>query len=166
MIRHPSALHSSVRSSRPMINSIRLAFVLALAPALLQAQTTDPRVLERQLLEELIEINTSDSAGRTREAAEAMARHLVAAGFPAADVRVMGPEPKYQSLVARYRGRNSTRKPILLMAHLDVVDARKEDWTFDPYEFRELDGYYYGRGTSDNKAGAATLVANFIRYRK
>jgi acetylornithine deacetylase/succinyl-diaminopimelate desuccinylase-like protein len=149
-----------------MINSIRLAFVLALAPGLLQAQTPDPRVLERQLLEELIEINTSDSAGRTREAAEAMARHLVAAGFPAADVRVMGPEPKYQSLVARYRGRNSTRKPILLMAHLDVVDARKEDWTFDPYEFRELDGYYYGRGTSDNKAGAATLVANFIRYRK
>ena len=150
-----------------MMNHIRLLFVLALVPALLGAQApTSPRMLQRQLLEELIEINTSDSAGHSREAAEAMARHLIAAGIPAADVRVLGPDPKYQSLVARYRGRNPTRKPILLMAHLDVVDARKEDWTFDPYEFRESDGYYYGRGTSDNKAGAATLVANFVRYRQ
>jgi acetylornithine deacetylase/succinyl-diaminopimelate desuccinylase-like protein len=142
-----------------------LAFLLF--PALLSAQpAAGHRALERQLLHELIEINTSDSAGRTREAAEAMARHLIAAGFPAADVRVVGADPKYQSLVARYRGRSSARKPILLLAHLDVVDARKEDWTFDPYEFRELDGYYYGRGTSDNKAGAAMLIANFIRYRK
>jgi acetylornithine deacetylase/succinyl-diaminopimelate desuccinylase-like protein len=141
-----------------------LLSLIALASA--GAQTPSPRALERQLLEELIEINTSDSAGRTREAAEAMARHLLAAGFPASDVRVVGADPKYQSLVARYRGRSSARKPILLMAHLDVVDARKEDWTFDPYEFREVDGYYYGRGTSDNKAGAAMLVANFIRYRR
>jgi acetylornithine deacetylase/succinyl-diaminopimelate desuccinylase-like protein len=149
-----------------MMNHLRVLFVLAFASAPVAAQTPDPRVLERQLLEELIEINTSDSAGRSREAAEAMARHLLAAGFPAADVRVMGPDPKFQSLVARYRGRTQTRKPILLMAHLDVVDARKEDWTFDPYEFRELDGYYYGRGTSDNKAGAAMLVSNFIRYKR
>ena len=149
-----------------MMNQIRSMFVLALFPGLLAAQGPDPRVLERQLLEELIAINTSDSAGRTRDAAEAMARHLIAAGIPSADVRVVGQNPRYQSLVARYRGRNPTRKPILLMAHLDVVDARKEDWTFDPYEFRELDGYYYGRGTSDNKAGSAMLVSNFIRYRK
>ena len=150
-----------------MMNHIRLLVVLTAIPALLGAQApTSPRTLQRQLLEELIEINTSDSAGHTREAAEAMARHLIAAGIPAADVRVLGPDPKYQNLVARYRGRNPTRKPILLMAHLDVVDARKEDWTFDPYEFRETDGYYYGRGTSDNKAGAAMLVANFIRYRQ
>src|SRR5687767_7771479 len=141
------------------MNRISRLFVLALFPAMAQsvvhAQSQDPRLLERQLLEELIEINTSDSAARTRDAAQAMARHLIAAGLPAADVRVMGPDAKYQSLVARFRGRNPTRRPILLMAHLDVVDARKEDWTFDPYEFRELDGYYYGRGTSDNKAGAA-----------
>jgi acetylornithine deacetylase/succinyl-diaminopimelate desuccinylase-like protein len=148
------------------MDHFRLLFVLALVPALARAQAPSPRVLERQLLEELIEINTSDSAGRTRDAADAMARHLIAAGIPSADVRVLGPDAKYQSLVARYRGRNPTRKPILLMAHLDVVDARKEDWTFDPYEFRELDGYYYGRGSSDNKAGAAMLVANFIRYRQ
>lgn len=145
---------------------MRSILALALFPALLAAQPAAPRALEREILEELIEINTSDSAGRTGEAAQAMARRLTAAGFPAADVRVVGPDPRYQSLVARYRGRGTTRKPILLMAHLDVVDARKEDWTFDPYEFRELDGFYYGRGTSDNKAGAAMLVSNFIRYRR
>ncbi len=146
---------------------MRSLLAILLVPAFLSAQPpATGRALERQLLEELIRINTSDSAGRTREAAEAMARHLIAAGFPAADVRVVGEDPRYQSLVARYRGRSSARKPILLLAHLDVVDARREDWTFDPYEFRELDGYYYGRGTSDNKAGAAMLVANFIRYRR
>jgi acetylornithine deacetylase/succinyl-diaminopimelate desuccinylase-like protein len=80
-------------------------------------------------------------------------------------VKVLGHTPKYQNLVARYRGTGRAR-PILLMAHLDVVDARKEDWSFDPYQFREADGYYYGRGTSDNKAGAAMLVANFIRMKK
>jgi acetylornithine deacetylase/succinyl-diaminopimelate desuccinylase-like protein len=78
----------------------------------------------------------------------------------------MGPEPRIQNLVARYRGRDGARKPILRMAHLDVMDARKEDWSTDPYQFVEKDGWYYGRGTSDNKAGAAMLVANFIRYRR
>ena len=129
------------------------------------AQTDANRQLEREILAELININTSDSAGRTREAAEAMARRLIAAGFPAADVKVLGHTPKYQNLVARYRGTGRGRA-ILLMAHLDVVDARKEDWSFDPYQFREADGYYYGRGTTDNKAGAAMLVANFIRMKK
>jgi len=124
------------------------------------------RRLEREIFEELIRINTSDSAGGTPAAARAVADRLLAAGFPAGDVRVMGPEPRIQNVVARYRGRDGTRKPILLMAHLDVVDARKEDWSTDPYQFVEKDGWYYGRGTSDNKAGAAMLVANFIRYRR
>jgi acetylornithine deacetylase/succinyl-diaminopimelate desuccinylase-like protein len=134
--------------------------VLAAAPLL--AQTDAHRQLEREIFAELININTSDSAGHTREAAEAMARRLTAAGLPVTDVKVLGHTPKYQNLVARFRGTGRAR-PILLMAHLDVVDARKEDWTFDPYQFREADGYYYGRGTADNKAGAAMLVANFIR---
>jgi acetylornithine deacetylase/succinyl-diaminopimelate desuccinylase-like protein len=128
------------------------------------AQQSDS-ALRRDLLRELVQINTSDSAGRTREAAEAMSRRLLQAGFPPADVQVIGHEPRYQNLVARYRG-TGARQPILLMAHLDVVDARPEDWSFDPYEFRELDGWYYGRGTADNKAGAAILVANFIRLRR
>jgi acetylornithine deacetylase/succinyl-diaminopimelate desuccinylase-like protein len=130
------------------------------------AQTSDARALERELLTELVEINTSDSARQTRRAAEAMQRRLVAAGLPAGDVRVIETTPGYVNLVARYRGRAGAAKPILLMAHLDVVDARREDWSVDPYRLQELEGYYYGRGTTDNKAGAAALVAAFIRYRR
>ncbi|HEX2450117.1 MAG TPA: M20/M25/M40 family metallo-hydrolase [Gemmatimonadales bacterium] len=137
---------------------------LGLVPSLLAQQPSDS-VLRRDLLHELIEINTSDSAGHTREAAEAMARRLLAVGFQPADVQVVGHHPRYQNLVARYRG-SGTAKPILLMAHLDVVDARREDWSFDPYVFREADGWYYGRGSSDNKAGAAMLVANFLRLKR
>ena len=148
------------------IRPVLLASLLCLAgPARLNAQSAADRALQRDLLRQLIEINTSDSAGRTREAAEAMARRLTDAGFPAADVRVLEPVPGQGMLVATYRGTGRAGKPILLLAHLDVVDARREDWSFDPYAFLERDGYYYGRGTNDNKAGAATLVANFIRYR-
>ena len=95
-----------------------------------------------------------------------MADRLLAAGFPQADVQVLGYDPRYQSLVARYRGRAGGKKPILLMSHLDVVDARREDWSTDPYQFVERDGFYYGRGTSDVKDGVAMLIANFIRYKK
>jgi len=146
----------------------RSVLVLALAtlPAALPAQTGDPRALERDILKELVEINTSDSAGHTADAAKAVARRLAAAGIPDGDIRILGYDAKHQSLVARYRGRAGGPKPILMMAHLDVVDARKEDWSFDPYQFRELDGYYYGRGSSDNKAGVATLAAMFIRYKQ
>ncbi|HLA91839.1 MAG TPA: M20/M25/M40 family metallo-hydrolase [Gemmatimonadaceae bacterium] len=157
----------------PLAAALRLALVAALPVALvaalplaLAAQPADHRALEREILKQLVEINTSDSAGRTAEAAQAMARRLVGAGFSASDVRVLGPSPRYQSLVARYRGRSSGLKPILLMAHLDVVDARKEDWSSDPYALLEKDGWFYGRGTDDNKAGAAILVATFIRYRQ
>jgi acetylornithine deacetylase/succinyl-diaminopimelate desuccinylase-like protein len=133
---------------------------------LLSAQTADHRALERDILKELVEINTSDSAGHTPEAAQAVARRLAAAGIPDSDIHVLGYEPRHQSLVARYRGRPGGLKPILLMAHMDVVQARKEDWSFDPFEFRELDGYYYGRGSYDDKAGVAMLVAMFIRYKQ
>lgn len=149
------------------MNRILSTAALLLMAAPLAAQRADAtKTLERDLLQQLIEINTSDSAGHTRDAAEAMQKRLIAAGLPAADVRVLGHLPKYQNLVARFRGRDSRAKPILLMAHLDVVDARKEDWSFDPYQFRELDGFYYGRGTMDNKFGAALLVSSFIRYKQ
>jgi acetylornithine deacetylase/succinyl-diaminopimelate desuccinylase-like protein len=141
-------------------------FLAAILPLALQAQAPTHQQAERDILRELVEINTSDSAGHTDLAAQAMSKRLLAAGFPAADVRVLGYSPRYQSLVARYRGRSTSTKPIMLMAHLDVVDARKEDWSFDPYKFLEKDGYYYARGSSDNKAGVATLVANFIRLKK
>ena len=141
--------------------------LFATAPLAAQAgKDPEAKRLEREILKQLIEINTSDSAGHTPEAAKALADRLLAAGFPSADVKVLGYDPRYQSLVARYRGQPGAKKPILLMAHLDVVDARKEDWSTDPYQFVEKDGWFYGRGTSDVKDGAAMLIANFIRYKK
>jgi acetylornithine deacetylase/succinyl-diaminopimelate desuccinylase-like protein len=95
-----------------------------------------------------------------------MQARLSEAGIPQQDMQIIQTGPGINNLVVRYRGSGGTAKPILLMAHLDVVDARREDWSFDPFIFREEGGYYYGRGSSDNKAGAAMLVASFIRYKK
>ncbi|HEX5576395.1 MAG TPA: M20/M25/M40 family metallo-hydrolase [Gemmatimonadales bacterium] len=144
---------------------VSLAALLYLAPAL-SAQAPEARSLERDILKQLVEINTSDSARHTDQAAKAMQARLAEAGIPAEDMQVIQTGPGISNLVARYRGSGSGAKPILLMAHLDVVGARREDWSFDPFTFREEGGYYYGRGSSDNKAGAAMLVANFIRYKK
>ena len=145
---------------------MRYLLIPLLLPAALAAQEPDPHVTQRALLKELVEINTSDSAGRVSDAARAMQRRLLAAGFPEADVQVIGPSPKYLCLVARLRGRNPAAKPLLMVAHLDVVDARKEDWTTDPFKLVEKDGWLYGRGTVDDKQGDAILVANFIRYKR
>ncbi len=140
--------------------------LLALAsPTLLAGQQADHRALEREILKQLVEINTSDSARHTDVAAAAMARRLVQAGFPEADVRVMELDTGVFSVVARYRGQG-TAKPILMIAHLDVVPARREDWSVDPFSFLERDGYYYGRGSSDDKAGVAILVADMIRLKQ
>jgi acetylornithine deacetylase/succinyl-diaminopimelate desuccinylase-like protein len=119
----------------------------------------------REIYKELVEINTTDSVGNTTRAAEAMAARLKAAGFPAADVQVLGPDPRKGNLVARYRG-TGARKPLLLLAHLDVVEAKREDWSFDPFTFLEKDGYFYGRGTSDDKGMASQFVANLIRLKQ
>jgi acetylornithine deacetylase/succinyl-diaminopimelate desuccinylase-like protein len=126
---------------------------------------SDSEQLARALFEELIEINTTDAHENTTEAAEAMAARLIAAGFSKEDVRVLGPHPRKGNLVARLRGTGS-RQPLLLLAHLDVVEALREDWSFDPFVFLEQDGYYYGRGTSDDKAMAAIWVANLIRLKR
>jgi acetylornithine deacetylase/succinyl-diaminopimelate desuccinylase-like protein len=133
-------------------------------------QLTQRQLLLRDIYQELIEINTTDSVGDTTKAAEAMAVRLRAAGFPDADVRVLinpGNNRK-GNLVARYRSANSNRKPLLLLAHLDVVEARKEDWSdnLDPFKLTERDGYFYGRGTTDDKAMAAIFVANLIGYKQ
>lgn len=131
-----------------------------------QAQRLSPaRQLAEDIFRQLIEINTTDSVGNCTEAAEAMAARLKAAGFAAEDIQVLGPHPRKGNLVVRYRG-TGARKPILLLAHLDVVEAKREDWSFDPFKFLEQDGYYYGRGTSDDKAMAAIFVANLIRFKQ
>ncbi len=138
---------------------------LLLAAACAMGQAPERRLKAREILVELIEINTTDSAGDNTRAAEAMARRFLAAGFPAADVQVLGPAPRKGNLVVRYRGAGSG-KPILFLAHLDVVEARREDWSFDPFQLLEKDGYFYGRGTEDDKAGDAALVTNFLRLKE
>ncbi|HVH09200.1 MAG TPA: M20/M25/M40 family metallo-hydrolase [Gemmatimonadales bacterium] len=125
------------------------------------------RQLARDIFQQLIEINTTDSLGNTPRAARAMAERLTSAGFPASDVRVLiGPDSLHGNLVARYRGTGTGGRPIIVFAHLDVVPARRADWSVDPFTFLERDGYFYGRGTSDDKDGDALLVANFIRLRR
>ena len=119
------------------------------------------------IFKQLIEVNTTDSIGSTTVAAQAMAKRLLDAGFPAADVVVIGPNDRKGNMVARYRGRAGTKlRPVLIIGHLDVVEARREDWTTDPFKFVEQDGYYYGRGTQDMKSDDAIAVANFIRMKK
>src|SRR5271156_3760256 len=124
------------------------------------------RQLSRDIFRELIEINTTDSIGNTTTAAEAMAKRLLSAGFSADDVKVLGPNPRKGNLVARLHGTGvGGLKPILLIGHLDVVEARREDWTTDPFAFVEKDGYFYGRGTQDMKVTDAMLMTTFIRFR-
>lgn len=148
--------------------SITILLLLLAAPAIAGAQRADdPRALAEEILAEAIEYpSTAEQPEQTRALAEAMALRLLQAGFPGADVQVVTPPGKEAaSLVARYRG-TGEREPILLMAHLDVVDADPAGWSFPPFEFGKDGDWYYGRGTTDNKAGVATLVANFVRLRE
>ena len=143
------------------------AAVLVLAPVIGAPLDEATRKLAHDIFQQLIEINTTDSIGSTTIAAQAMANRLTAAGFPAEDVKVLGPNDRKGNLIARYRGAGSAgMKPILIIAHLDVVEARREDWTTDPFEFIEKDGYYYGRGTQDMKVSDAILVTTFIRFKR
>ena len=123
------------------------------------------RHLARDIFQQLIEINTTHSVGSTTVAADAMAKRLLDAGFPAEDVKVLGPNSRKGNMVARYRG-TGARKPILIIGHLDVVEARRPDWTTDPFQFIEKDGYFYGRGTQDMKVSDAVLVTDFIRLHR
>jgi len=149
---------------------MRLALVGLLLAAPLSAQvapTAPPldRALAREIYAELIGINTAHSTGSTTAAAEAIAKRLRAAGFPPEDVQVLEPVARKGNLVARYRG-NGSAPPLLLLAHLDVVEARDSDWTLAPFTLTESDGWFYGRGTIDDKAMAAIWIANLLRYRR
>jgi acetylornithine deacetylase/succinyl-diaminopimelate desuccinylase-like protein len=134
------------------------------APAYAQS-LTDQQRLAVDIYKELVEINTVTETGDTNQAAEAMAARLRAAGLGGPNVQVFMPAPRKGNLVARLRG-TGARKPILLLAHLDVVPARREDWSVDPFKLIEKDGYFYARGSSDDKFMAATFVANLIRYKQ
>jgi len=144
-----------------------IAALLLLCP-LPAAQLDEPtRKLAHDIFQQLIEINTTDSVGNVTTAAQAMAKRLLDAGFPAADVQVLGPNDRKGNLVARFRGTGAPgRKPILIICHLDVVEALRSDWTSDPFQFVEKDGYFYGRGTQDIKENDAALITSFIRLRR
>ena len=123
------------------------------------------RQLARAIYKEMVEIKSGYTTGATTPVAEAVAKRLRAAGFPAADIFVGGASPRKANLVVRYHG-TGRRRPILLLAHTDVVEAKREDWSMDPYTLTEKDGYFYGRGTGDDKAQAAVWIANLIRYKR
>ena len=145
-----------------------LCCVVFAASATAQNRAMPPeaeRQLARAIYKEMIEIKSGYTSGATTPVAEAVAKRLKTAGFPAADIFVGGASPKKANLVVRYRG-TGRRRPILLLAHTDVVEAKREDWTMDPYTLTEKDGYFYGRGVGDDKAQAAIWIANLIRYKR
>jgi acetylornithine deacetylase/succinyl-diaminopimelate desuccinylase-like protein len=129
-----------------------------------QPAPAQDRQLAHDIFKQLIETNTSHSQGSVTDASKEMQRRLLDAGFPAEDVRLLGPSDRKQNLVVRYRGTGS-RKPIVIVCHIDVVEAQRSDWSTDPFQLIEKDGYFYGRGTQDMKDNAAILVTNFIRFR-
>ena len=145
------------------------ALLAVLAPA--AAQAADPRpdqLAFRELYRELVETNTTLSSGSCTLASERMAARLKAAGFADDQLTLFAtPEhPKEGGLVAVYPGTAKAAKPILLVAHIDVVEAKREDWERDPFKLIEEGGYFYGRGTLDDKAQAAVWVNTLIPFKQ
>jgi acetylornithine deacetylase/succinyl-diaminopimelate desuccinylase-like protein len=149
----------------PVLRS--LAFCGLFAAALHPAALPPPEYqrLAHDIYKQLIEINTSFSTGATTPAAQAVAERLRAEGFPASDIQVIGAADHKMNVVVRYHG-TGRRKPLLLLAHLDVVEAKPSDWSLDPFKLTEKDGYFYGRGSIDDKAQASIWIANLIRYKR
>jgi acetylornithine deacetylase/succinyl-diaminopimelate desuccinylase-like protein len=153
-------------------NFVGAAFATVCAAAgIASAQETSPSADEvafRALYRELIEINTTRSVGNCTQAAEAMRKRLLAAGIPAADMQILAPPeaPNDGALIAVLRGSDKSAKPILLLAHIDVVEAKREDWVRDPFKLVEEDGWFYARGASDDKSMAAIFTDSVIRYRQ
>ncbi len=145
--------------------TLGLAVTLAFHTVAAVAETDQTaNELAHEIFKQLIEINTTESAGNVTSASEAMAKRLLDAGFAPADVQVVGSDARKKNVVARLRGTGKHR-PVLLLGHLDVVEARREDWSTDPFELVEKEGYFYGRGTLDMKSHDAILVATLIRLK-
>jgi len=147
----------------------RSAFVVAalclLGSLAMAQQPVADQQLARAILKELVEIPSADAEGTAR-VAKAITARLLAGGFTNDDVQVVASDANVTNVIARFRGKDAKAPSILLMAHIDVVPARREDWTVDPWTLLERDGWFYGRGSADNKAGAAMLVANFITLKR
>lgn len=159
-----SSRPTSARLARGVVIAVIAAFT-SVAAAADQPTLNADQQLARAIYKELVEINTSQSVGDTFQASQSMAARLKAGGFPDADVQTFQTAPKRGNMVARLHG-TGKRKPVLLLAHIDVVEALRADWTTDPYELVEHEGYFYGRGTGDDKFMAAAFVANMIRWKK
>ena len=150
-----------------MLSTAAIALATAAFAQGAQAEVTPDQAAFRELYKELVETNTTVSAGSCTLAAERMATRLKAAGFADQDIQILAPEdrPKDGNLIAVLHGANPKAKPILLLAHIDVVEAKREDWERDPFTLVEENGYFYGRGASDDKAMAAALTDTLIRYK-
>jgi len=148
------------------LNCLLLLLCAALLVTNSHAQVDDStKQLAHDIFKQLIEINTTDSSGNVTTAAEAVAQRFRAAGLPDRDIQVLGPNERKKNLVVRFHG-SGKLTPVLLIGHLDVVEARREDWTTDPFQFVEKDGYFYGRGTQDMKDDDAIMVATLIKMRQ
>ena len=153
-----SPLHAQSRTATPLPAVLPRGSRGALPPE-------QWRAVARELLAELVAINTTHSSGDNTRAAEAMRAKLLAAGFPEEDVVVLAPAPRKGNLVARLRGRDRSLKPILLLSHIDVVEADPADWTLPPFELIERDSVFYGRGTADDKDESAIHLATIMRMK-
>lgn len=156
---------ASLLCPNPSHHGLAFAVVLVACVRVQATDLTPYQQMGRDIYRELIETDTSHSVGDTTKAAELLAARFRAAGFPEADVQVLGPEQRNKNLIIRYRG-SGAKPPVLLLAHLDVVEARREDWSFDPFKLTEQDSFFYGRGTSDDKDGATTLASALLRLRQ
>ncbi len=148
--------------------SLGLAAALAMPAAFGQMKLdAADRKLSREIFQQLIGINTTDSVGNVTTASEAMRKRLLDAGFAAEDVVVVGPNDRKKNMVVRvHRRAGSGLKPVLVIGHVDVVEAKREDWTLDPFTFTEKDGYFYGRGTQDMKAADAAMMMALLRMKR
>ncbi|HEY6931158.1 MAG TPA: M20/M25/M40 family metallo-hydrolase [Thermoanaerobaculia bacterium] len=155
--------------SKRLLPAVGLFLVfIGIAPLAAASSANDDAATRRlavEIYKQLIEINTTDSVGSVTAASEALAKRFRAEGFPEADVSVLGPNDRKKNVVVRLRG-SQKHKPVLLIGHLDVVEALRKDWTTDPFQFVEKDGYYYGRGTTDMKDGDAIMSATLIRMKR
>jgi acetylornithine deacetylase/succinyl-diaminopimelate desuccinylase-like protein len=142
-----------------------LTALMGLAATVSHAQAPDETAF-RSLYRELVETNTTRSIGSCTRAAEAMRARLAAAGIAASDMQILAPpdRPQDGALVAILHGRDHKAKPVLLLAHIDVVEAKREDWARDPFKLVEENGWFYARGASDDKAMAAVFTDSLIRY--
>ena len=149
------------------ISAAALAAAALASPAAAQAPRPD-QLAFRDLYKELIEINTTLSSGSCTAAAQAMGARLKAAGFADADLQIIAPKdrPKDGALVATLQGSDPKAKPILLLAHIDVVEANRADWERDPFKLVEEDGFFYARGASDDKAQAAVWTDSLVRFKQ